>query len=173
MTEFNIIIDNILDIYNWNNIYCPKCGEKRKYSNTKVYYDAQISEKKKNTMIFYCKNHIGFLYFTIEPFFVNELLTSCRVMIFHDESKVKNAKFLYCCFCGERRSHYKSKVFIITKMSDNRSKIRMSICMNHTPYPIHTQLEEYVVRDSMKTMILFVRYNKKPRVEQKLNYSIK
>jgi hypothetical protein len=72
----------------WQNIRCPipSCNEKRKNTNkNKVWFDSNLSDKKKGKMVFYCTNHSPtYIHFVIQIFRVKDQIISVRQYVFTD-----------------------------------------------------------------------------------------
>lgn len=69
----------------WENIRCPVCGEKRKNTRkNKVWFDPNLSEKKKGKMVYYCTNHEFNLHFILRVFEVDNVIVSVNTYVFHD-----------------------------------------------------------------------------------------
>jgi hypothetical protein len=69
----------------WENIFCPICGEKRKNTRkNKVWYDPKLSDKSKGKMVFYCTNHDPRIHFVLEVFEVKNDIVSVRAYVFQD-----------------------------------------------------------------------------------------
>jgi len=65
-------------------VFCPRCGEKRKKRNSKVFYDPKLSDKSKGKIVFFCTNHDPYpIHFCIEEFTVNDAISSMRIYIMY------------------------------------------------------------------------------------------
>ena len=57
-------------------VYCPRCGEKKKNYKPKIFFDPKLSDKSKGKMVYYCTNHKpNPIYFCIEEFAVHDVIT--------------------------------------------------------------------------------------------------
>lgn len=75
----------------WQNIFCPLCGEKRKNTKrNKVWYDPALSDKKKGKMVYYCTNHKQSIHFIMQVFEVNDTIASVRVYVLYDRKPKKH-----------------------------------------------------------------------------------
>ena len=67
-------------------VYCPRCGEKKKNYKPKIFFDPKLSDKSKGKMVYYCTNHKpNPIYFCIEEFAVHDVITSMRIYVMYDK----------------------------------------------------------------------------------------
>lgn len=69
----------------WSKVECPVCHEKRKNTKrNKIFYNPDLSDRKKRKMVFHCTNHEHFIMFVIQVFKVKNVITSVRQFVFQD-----------------------------------------------------------------------------------------
>lgn len=67
------------------DVYCPRCGEKKKDYKPKIFFDPLLSDKKKGKLVYRCTNHPEWIYFCIEEWEVNDAISSMRIYVIHDK----------------------------------------------------------------------------------------
>jgi hypothetical protein len=74
-----------MTVIDWQTIFCPVCGEKRKNTKkNKVWFDPRLSEKQKGKMTFYCTNHNPRIHFVMQEFIVDDDTVSVSAYVFQD-----------------------------------------------------------------------------------------
>lgn len=69
----------------WENVRCPECNEKRKNTKkNKIFYNPDMSDRKKRKMVFHCTNHKHFIMFVIQKYVVKDVVVSVRQFVFQD-----------------------------------------------------------------------------------------
>lgn len=69
----------------WKKVECPVCHEKRKNTKrNKIFYNPDLSSKKKGIMVFHCTNHEHFIMFTFKVFLVKNVIVSVKQYVFTD-----------------------------------------------------------------------------------------